>query len=86
MVQNRAVEFLGEAYGLMEYYSNYSTARTLVRLAIGEVQELLDRLARYESPAYGVIVEGTPPMRPARLTATRQPLTALPKGTAINGY
>ena len=26
MVQNRAVEFLGEAYGLMGYYGNEQTA------------------------------------------------------------
>jgi hypothetical protein len=80
MVQNRAIEMLTEAYGLIPYYGNRDTVQMLVRLAIGEVQELLDRLARYESPAYGVIVEGTPPMRPARLTETKQPFAALPVG------
>ena len=86
MIQNRAVEFLGEAYGLMEYYSNYQTARMMVRLAIGEVQELLDRLAQYEAPSYSVLVEGVPPMRPARLVASQRPCAALPNATAINEY
>lgn len=79
MMQNRAVEFLTEAYGLMEYYGNQHTARALVRLAIEEVRELLEQLEQYEAPAsYQVLVEVAPPMRQAQLTATRRPLAALP--------
>ena len=41
-MKNRALEFLNEAHGLIEYYSNRQTAQTLIRLAIDEVVELLE--------------------------------------------
>lgn len=49
MNQNRAFEFLNEAYSLLSYPGNGDKARLLVRLAAGEVQELLDRLAELEA-------------------------------------
>ncbi len=51
---NRAIEFLNEAYGLLGYYGNDDQARLLVRLAVGEVQELLDRMALYEATNYAL--------------------------------
>lgn len=82
MMRNRAVEFLNEAHGLMEYYTNQQAARQLVRLAIDEVQELLDRLALYEVSDYelerklrGRIVDAQG-MMPAQLSESRR--TAIP--------
>lgn len=45
MITNRAMEFLNEAYSLLGYFGNDDRARLLVRLAAGEVQELLDSIA-----------------------------------------
>ena len=40
---NRALEFLNEAYNLLGYPGNGDRARLLVRLAAGEVSELLEQ-------------------------------------------
>lgn len=47
-MNNRALEFLNEAYGLLGYpdSGNAGKARLLVRLAIGEVEELANHAAR----------------------------------------
>lgn len=92
-MNNRALEFLNEAHGLIEYYSNRQTAQTLVRLAVDEVVELLQenyqlrqRLAALEGqhatptalPHSGpVLIAEAQPMTPARLVAAR-PRAALP--------
>ena len=51
-MNNRAMEYLNEAYGLLGYPGNDDQARLLVRLAVGEVAELLDRLALYDATDY----------------------------------
>jgi len=60
-MNNRALEFLNEAYGLLAYWGNHEKARLLVRLALGEVEELQDRLAAFEGA------------RPASLTSPTSP-------------
>lgn len=83
---NRAIELLNEAYGLLGYFGNNDRARLLVRLAIGEVAELLDRLAALEGRATatanddgrGVLIVDAQRMTPAFLTERRR--TALPGG------
>ncbi len=47
-MHNRAFEFLQKAYSLLAYWGNHEKARLLVRLALGEVEELQDRLAAFE--------------------------------------
>lgn len=81
---NRAIELLNEAYGLLGYFGNDDRARLLVRLAIGEVAELLDRLAALEGRATatangdgrGVLIVDAQRMTPAFLAKRRR--TALP--------
>lgn len=80
---NRALEFLNEAYGLLGYFGNDDRARLLVRLAVGEVEELLDRLAtlegRHATPngdGRGVLIVEAQPMTPALLAARQS--AALP--------
>jgi len=80
---NRAIEFLSEAYSLLGYFGNGDKARLLVRLAMGEVEELQDRLAALEgarptsptsptSPAgRGVLIVEAQPMTPALLAGQR---------------
>ncbi len=84
-MSNRAIEFLNEAYGLLGYFGNGDKARLLVRLAMGEVEELQDRLAALEgarptsptSPAgRGVLIVDAQPMTPALLSGQRR--AALP--------
>lgn len=50
-MNNRALEFLREADRIMANlsYTNKDTAQTLIRLAMGEVGELLDRIAALET-------------------------------------
>lgn len=86
---NRAYEFLSEAYNLLAYWGNHEKARLLVRLALGEVEELQDRLAAFEgarltsptSPTSqdgrGVLVVDAQPMTPARLTEGQSTAAAL---------
>lgn len=88
---NRAIEFLNEAHSLLHYWQNIDEARLLVRLAIKEVQELLERLALSEATNYeltrciearsattpgAVLVADVQLMTPARLTTQRR--AALP--------
>ena len=72
---NRAIEFLNEAYSLLGYFGNDDRARLLVRLAVGEVQELLDLLER--QLGCGVLIADAQPMTPARLTETPRTVPAL---------
>jgi len=54
-MNNRTLEFLREAHSLLDYpICNSDRAQLLVRLAIGEVEELLDRLALYETSDYAL--------------------------------
>ena len=87
-MQNRAMEYLNEAYGLLGYPGNDDQARLLVRLAVGEVAELLDRLALYDATDYqleqrqkvrrgAVLVAEAQRMTPARLTESQRTATAL---------
>lgn len=82
-MNNRAIEFLDEAYSLLGYFGNDDRARLLVRLAAGEVVELLDRLAELEaarltSPTspdrHGVLVMNAQPLTPARIVEGRAAL------------
>ena len=77
MNQNRALEFLNEAYSLLGYPNagNAEKARLLVRLAIGEVEELADHAAQH-GDGRGVLIVEAQRMTPARLTA--RPRAALP--------
>ena len=58
---NRALEFLIEAHGLMQYWSNHEQARLLVRMAVREVEELHERIAvlegRIAAPLPAMLVE-----------------------------
>jgi len=93
MNQNRAFEFLNEAYSLLSYPGNSDKARLLVRLAAGEVQELLDRLAELEatrpasptSPAgRGVLIVDAQRATPALLAEqARGHRRALPANPAL---
>ncbi len=88
-MRNRALEFLIQAHGLLEYPFNEAQARIYVRIAMDEVRELLDRLALYEMtdgelqrrietrPAGGVLVEDTRVVLPARLVEQQRPRAAL---------
>ena len=76
MNTNRALEFLNEAYGLLGYFGNDDRARLLIRLAMGEVEELLDRHADGDGDGRGVLIVEAQRMTPARLTA--RPRAALP--------
>ena len=77
MNNNRALEFLAEAYNLLGYFGNDGQARLLVRLAIGEVQELLEQLAA-TGDGSGALVVDAQQMTPAKLTARHS--AALPGG------
>lgn len=57
MNNNRALEFLSEAYTLMQYPHNLNQARCLVRLAVEEVQELLGQVALCD------VIDRAPAMR-----------------------
>ena len=87
-MNNRALEYLNEAYGLLGYPGNDDQARLLVRMAVGEVVELLDRLAPYEATDNqleqrqkvqpgGVLVVEAQRMTPARLVQGTRPRAAL---------
>ena len=88
-MNNRALEFLNEASRLLVWWGNSEQGRMLVNLAIGEVRELLDRVAELEAQhatptalpkpngdGRGVLVVEAQPMTPARLAA--RPRAALP--------
>jgi hypothetical protein len=94
-MENRAFEFLSEAYSLLAYWGNHEKARLLVRLALGEVEELQDRLALCNATDYeltrriearsvttpgGVLVGNAQPLTPARLTESPRLATALEWG------
>lgn len=81
-MNNRALEFLREADRIMANlsYTNKNTAQTLIRLAMGEVGELLDRIAALEtqhvSPPHsndGPAVLIAEAMTRARLTESSRP-------------
>jgi len=85
-MNNRALEFLREADRIMANlsYTNKNTAQTLIRLAMGEVGELLDRIAALEtqhvSPPHsndGPAVLIAEAMTPARLEESSRALRAL---------
>ncbi|MBN2390747.1 MAG: hypothetical protein JXR84_08490 [Anaerolineae bacterium] len=90
MHNNRALEFVTEAYCLLQYPGNFAKARIYVDMALGEIRELLAIIQHYESapekqalriaapPSGGVLVEDTRAMIPARLVAPKQPRAALP--------
>lgn len=70
--KNRALEFLNEAYGLILYPSNRNQAQCLVRLAIAEVEELLETIEAYA--AYQALAQGIEPgIRPAILVENARP-------------
>lgn len=73
---NRALEFLNEAYSLLGYPNagNTEKARLLVRLAIGEVEELADH---GDGDGRGVLIVEAQRMTPARLTESPRLATAL---------
>lgn len=91
-MKNRALEFLNEAYGLLEWWGNSEKARLLVRLALGEVEELQDKLALCNATDYElaqriaargvttpgtVLVGNTQPMTPALLSESTRLATTL---------
>jgi hypothetical protein len=87
MNRNRALEFLNEAHGMVDWYQHRLTTKTMIRLAITEVQELLDRIAELEArpTATAITATGGPvlivdaqPMTPARLTDRQRERAALP--------
>ena len=90
MCNNRAMEFITEAFCLLQYPNNYARARIYVEMALAEVQELIDRLALYECtdgelaqriatcPSGGILVEDTHLLKPAQLCASGQARAALP--------
>ena len=95
---NRALEFIGEAYCLLRYSGNNELARQFIRLAVQEVNELLDQIALYESAdaeperriktrqTGGVLVEDALTMVPARLVAPQRRCAALPGATAAKRF
>lgn len=89
MHNNRALEFVREAFCLLEYPSNCSRARIYVQMAIDEIAELLEMVQqcdpapdkpawRIEGPARGILVEDACAMIPARLVASQKTRAALP--------
>jgi len=72
MSNNRALEFLSEAYTLMQYPHNLDQARCLVRLAVGEVQELLGQVALYDMTDRALAVRIEARVRPALLVENSQ--------------
>ena len=67
MNNNRALEFLSEAYTLMQYPHNLNQARCLVRLAVEEVQELLRQIALYDMTNRALAMRIEARIRPAFL-------------------
>lgn len=80
-MNNRALEFLNEAYGLLGYFGNDDRARLLIRLAMGEVEELLDRHADGDGDGRGVLIVEAQRMTPARLAA--RPRAAFPGNSGL---
>lgn len=83
-MRNRALEFLIEAERLLTWWGNSEKGQMLVRLAIGEVQELEARIAELEGrrpdvaqARPGVLIVDAQPMTPARLTESQSTATAL---------
>lgn len=73
-MNNRAIEFLNEAHGLLEY-GHIDQAQLLVRLAMTEVQELLAWIAALEAQrgdGRGVLIVSAQRMTPAKLTESRR--------------
>ena len=67
MNNNRALEFLSEAYTLMQYPHNLNQARCLVRLAVVEVQELCEQIALYDMTDRALAMRIEARVRPALL-------------------
>lgn len=84
-MRNRAMEFLDQAYCLLDYPLNEAQARIYVQMAVAEVQELLDQIALYEtatnSTSGALAADARQPI-PAllRRVETWRPCLALPKG------
>ena len=90
MCNNRAMEFITEAFCLLQYPNNYARARIYVEMAMAEVQELIDQIALYECtdgglaqriathPSGGILVENTHLLQPAQLVTSARARAALP--------
>jgi hypothetical protein len=86
--RNRTLEFLREAHSLLDYpIGNSDKAQLLVRLAIGEVEELLEQIPVPTEYGSGVLVVDAQRMTPARLETNsrnvreRRARAALPDGS-----
>jgi hypothetical protein len=93
-MSNRAMEFLQEAERIMTSlnYTRKDAIFTLVQLARGEVQELLDQLAALETqttptPTHsgGVLIVEAQPMTPARLSESPRPALGVQQRKALPG-